>query len=469
MTASSTPPVEADASPLALSPTIVAVATPPGQGGIGIVRLSGHDAPQLAAQLIGRNKPKPLKPRRAHLARAYDEAGELLDEGIALYFPAPHSFTGENVIEFQGHGSPVLLQLIVQRCVQLGAQLAAPGEFSQRSFLNGKLDLAQAEAIADLIESSTELAARAAMRSLQGEFSDSVEAIRRELTALRVFVEASIDFPEEEIDFLEQHDVLGRTRAVQAQFMQLKSNAARGSLLRDAVRIVLIGAPNAGKSSLLNALCRDERAIVSDIAGTTRDVLEQAIQINGYPVLLTDTAGLRDSEDVIEKEGIKRARHALQQADLALLCVDPQTTDDAAVAQLLQQDVPEGLGALVVKTKADLSGHSAGLQNGPHGQELHLSSTTLDGVDALCDWISRMLGVNDFSQGQILARQRHMDALNRAQQHIEAAVQVYEQQQAGELLAEELLLAANALGEITGAMTADDLLGEIFGSFCIGK
>ncbi len=445
--------------------TIVAVASPQGQGGIGIVRLSGDQSYPIAKQLLGRI----LTPRTAHYCSALDKGGDTLDQGIALYFPRPKSFTGEEVVEFQGHGSPVVLQLIVDRCVALGAEHAKPGEFSERAFLNGKLDLAQAEAIADLIESSTELAARAAMRSLQGEFSKSVENIRAQLVALRVFVEASIDFPEEEIDFLEEHDVLGRTKQVYSEFQEIKRQVQRGTLLRDAVRIVLIGEPNAGKSSLLNALCRDDRAIVSDLPGTTRDLLDHAIQIQGFPVVLTDTAGLRENADSIEKEGIRRARKATELADIALLCVDEQQTSEQKLKQMVGQDVPDGLGVLIVRTKADLSQRQIGLSAGAQGPELSLSAVTGEGIDELCDWIAKLLGAEDLSQGQILARQRHLDALNRAERHLLQAMKVYEQQAAGELLAEELLLGANALGEITGKMTSDDLLGEIFGSFCIGK
>ena len=441
--------------------TIVAIATPPGAGGIGIVRLSGDRSLSIASDLSGRT----LKPRYAHFVSIRDARSRIIDQGIGLFFKAPHSFTGEDIVEIQGHGSPVALQMIVDRCLELGAQLARPGEFSERAFLNDKLDLSQAEAIADLIESSTESAARAAMRSLVGEFSSKVHALIDKLVQLRVFVEASIDFPEEEIDFLQEHDVTGRTLAVLEEFNQLKALVRRGTLLRDATRIVLVGPPNAGKSSLLNALCRDDRAIVSDIPGTTRDTLEHAIQLNGYPVLLTDTAGLRENAGSIEQEGIKRARKALTEADLALVCIDSSCTDEAEIEKIIANEVPEALGYCLVLNKADLSG----LNISRTGNRVAISAKSGEGIDILCEWISDMVGYSDHGQGQILARQRHLDALKRAQTHLQRGYDGFVATQAGELLAEDLLLAAQALGEITGRMSADDLLGEIFGSFCIGK
>jgi len=443
------------------TPTIVAIATANGAGGIGIVRLSGPESLHIAQQLSDLE----LTPRYAHFISVRDSKSRVIDQGIGLYFKAPQSFTGEDVIEIQGHGSPVALQMIVDRCLELGAQLARPGEFSERAFLNDKLDLSQAEAIADLIESSTESAARAAMRSLIGEFSQKVHALIEKLVALRVFVEASIDFPEEEIDFLAENDVSGRTLGVLEEFLQLKSLVRRGTLLRDATRIVLVGPPNAGKSSLLNALCRENRAIVSDIPGTTRDTLEHAIQLNGYPVTLTDTAGLRENADVIEREGIKRARKALAEADLALVCIDDSITSEAQITQIIRDEVPDGLGYCVVLNKADL----AGKQVSRDGNRVSISAKSAEGIDLLCDWISDIVGYSEHGQGQILARQRHLDALKRAESHLQRGYNEFLDTGAGELLAEDLHLAAEALGEITGQMSADDLLGEIFGSFCIGK
>lgn len=441
--------------------TIVAIATPPGAGGIGIVRLSGPAALEIGEALCQHK----LEPRYAHFASIYDSQSRIIDQGIALYFRAPHSFTGEEVVEIQGHGSPVVLQMIVDRCLELGAELARPGEFSERAFLNNKLDLSQAEAIADLIESSTESAARAAMRSLIGEFSDRVNQLISKLIELRVFVEASIDFPEEEIDFLAENDVAGRTAAVLEEFHQMKAMVRRGTLLRDAIHIVLVGPPNAGKSSLLNVLCRDERAIVSDIPGTTRDILQHAIQLNGYPVILTDTAGLRENADLIEQEGIRRARQALAEADLALVCVDSAHTEEAQIEKIIAEEVPEGLGYCLVLNKADLSNNPVSRD----ANRISISAKTGEGIDLLCDWISDIVGYSDHSEGQILARQRHLDALKRAEAHLQRGYDTFNQTGAGELLAEDLLLAAEALGEITGKMSADDLLGEIFSSFCIGK
>ena len=441
--------------------TIVAVATPPGQGGVGIVRLSGPLAGKIAEHLVTDR----LKPRIASYAKARDAGGHEIDQGIALYFPGPASFTGDDVFEFQGHGSPVVLQMIVDRCLALGAEMARPGEFSERAFLNGKLDLAQAEAIADLIESHTETAARAALRSLRGDFSKRVHQIVDELTALRVFVEAAIDFPEEEIDFLAENDVSGRTRAVLSTFDQLAQLAHRGTLLRDAVRVVLVGPPNAGKSSLLNALSGDDRAIVSDIPGTTRDVLEQTIQINGLPVVLTDTAGLREGADEIELEGIKRARKALKNAHLAMVCVEDSEVDSKALQSIINNDVSAGLPYAIVRNKADLSHHNISREE----NTLFVSAKYQQGIDLLCDWITEASGFSNRSEGQFLARQRHLDALSRARSHVESGWGVYDKSGAGELLAEELSLAQRALGEITGEFTNDDLLGEIFGSFCIGK
>ncbi len=447
--------------------TIVAIATPAGQGGVGIIRLSGPQAQTIGRSLTDRSSG--FTPRLATYCAVYDADHHELDQGLGLSFPAPHSFTGENVFEFQGHGSPVVMRLLIKRCIELGARMARPGEFSERAFLNDKLDLVQAEAIADLIESQTEAAARAALRSLRGDFSVRIHAITEELIALRVFVEAAIDFPEEEIDFLQEHDVGSRTAALLAQFKNLAAMLRRGALLRDAVRVVLIGPPNAGKSSLLNALSQDDRAIVSNIPGTTRDVLEQSIQIDGLPVILTDTAGLRESRDSIEQEGVKRARLALESADLALICVDDSLVSEATIQQIQTEEVPDNLPYCVVYNKADISGRSMGLEERESGDSVVLSAKTGEGLDDLCLWISHRTGVGDQIEGQVLARQRHIDAFKRAQQHTGNGLKIYQSEQAGELLAEELFLAQKALGEITGEFGCDDLLGEIFNNFCIGK
>lgn len=441
--------------------TIVAIATPSGTGGIGIVRLSGSQALCISKSLCQLT----LTPRHAHFISIYDAQSRLIDQGIGLYFKSPNSFTGEDIVEIQGHGSPIALQMIVNRCVELGAQLAKPGEFSERAFLNDKIDLSQAEAICDLIDSSTNAAARAAMRSLSGQFSEIVNALTKEILHLRVFVESAIDFPEEEIDFLAENDVAGQVQALLLKFSEFKALVRRGTLLRNALRIVLVGPPNAGKSSLLNALCQDDRAIVSDIPGTTRDTLEQSISLNGYPIILTDTAGLRKQANTIEQMGIKRARKALQVADLALVCIDVTTTTEQDIADIIDNEIPQGLGYCVVFNKIDLDNKTPAIS----GNHVHLSAKTEQGIDLLCEWISQVAGYGDHGQGQILARQRHLDALNRAQTHLTRGVQEFTTTGAGELLAEDLNLAAQALGEITGTISADDLLGEIFSSFCVGK
>jgi tRNA modification GTPase len=443
--------------------TIAAVATPPGRGGIGIIRLSGPQTAAIAEQLLGAIPP----PRQATLQAFRDSGGIVLDEGLALYFPAPHSFTGEAVLELHAHGGPVVLDLLLRTVLQLGARPARPGEFSERAFLNDKLDLAQAEAIADLIDSSTEQAVRAASRSLQGEFSRRIDALVNSLVELRTWVEAAIDFPEEEIDFLADGEVQSRLQAVHERLQQVQSQARQGQLLREGMTVVLAGRPNAGKSSLLNALAGRETAIVTPIAGTTRDALREHVQIDGMPLHIIDTAGLRDSSDPIEQEGMRRAWLQIEQADRLLLIVDDRqgmTPEDEEILDRLPHRLPHTL----VFNKIDLTGRSHGIELVDGDTRLQLSARTGQGVDDLRTHLKQTMGYADSASTGFSARRRHLTALQQAGENLQNAGQCL-QAGAGELLAEELRLAQLHLSEITGAFTSDDLLGEIFTGFCIGK
>jgi tRNA modification GTPase len=437
--------------------TIVAAATPPGTGGVGIVRISGEAVEAIAQAMLG-SLPKP---RYATHCTFRNGAGEELDRGIALYFPAPGSFTGEPVLELQGHGGPVVMAMLVDAAVELGARQAEPGEFTQRAFLNDKLDLAQAEAIADLISCGTEQAARAALHSLSGVFSSAVSALAEQLVRLRMHVEAAIDFPEEEIDFLSDAQLAARISQCAEAFDQLRAEARVGRVLRDGYRAVIVGKPNAGKSSLLNRLSGEEAAIVTEVAGTTRDILRETINIDGLAVELVDTAGLREDPDRIEEEGIRRARKALQSADAVLWIQDA----GEALQQDIDEDVPVGAEVIVVRNKIDATGDQPGLAD----DILYVSAKTGAGIDALQDRLRRAAGYKDLGEGAFTARQRHVDALRRAARHFDAGRKALEDAKAGELLAEELRLAQEALGEITGAVSSDDLLGRIFSEFCIGK
>lgn len=441
--------------------TICAVATPPGAGGLGIVRVSGPAVPAVCEALIGRVP----APRLATLASFRAADGSVIDSGIVLYFPAPHSFTGEDVLELQGHGGAYVLRRVLSRVMELGARGARPGEFSERAFLNDKIDLVQAEAIADLIESGTDAAARAAQRSLQGEFSRRVRQLQETLTGLRVFVEAAIDFPDEEIDFLAESDVLERTALAQQELTDLLGSARQGRLLRDGIVLAIVGRPNAGKSSLLNALSGQDSAIVTDIPGTTRDVLREMIDLDGIPVHLADTAGIRETEDLIEAEGVRRAREALSGADIVLLVEDARSPDDDVAGLLLE--APDHATVIRVGNKIDLL--EPGAEPAPAPDRAWISAKTGAGLDSLRARIREAVGASDQAEGNFSARQRHVDALKRAGAHLEAGRREMNQSGSGELLAEELRLAQAALGEITGEMLADDLLGEIFSSFCIGK
>lgn len=440
--------------------TIVAIATAAGTGGIGIVRLSGPQSVQIAAALGIAG----LQSRHARYARFRDAQGEVIDDGIAVWFPAPHSFTGEEVVELQGHGDPVLLRQLVARCIALGARQARAGEFSERAFLNGKLDLAQAEAIADLIAAGDLRAARAARRSLDGVFSRRVDAVSESLTRLRIHVEAAIDFADEPLDTLggaQVREELTRTRALLAQLLR---DAERGRKLRDGLHAVLIGPPNAGKSSLLNALAGSDRAIVTDVAGTTRDTLHEAIQLDGFELTLVDTAGLREGGDAIEREGMRRARAELQRADLALIVVDAR--DPQAARDALGDAIDAVPRRLWIHNKCDLLAVAGPMD----ADAIAVSAVTGQGLEHLHTRL-RELALGDGIEsvdGEFSARTRHVDALHRAEQHADAADLELRYEQL-ELAAEELRLAHEALGEITGKLSADDLLGKIFSSFCIGK
>lgn len=449
--------------------TITAVATAQGRGGVGIVRVSGPLAGTMAQAICQR----PLKPRFAHHGPFYDEQGTALDEGIALYFPGPNSFTGEDVLELQGHGGPVVMDLLLQRCVSLGARLARPGEFSERAFLNDKLDLAQAEAIADLIEASSEQAARNALRSLQGQFSKRVDELTEALIHLRIYVEAAIDFPEEEIDFLADGHVLKQLDAVRERLSTVLKEAGQGALLRDGMNVVIAGRPNAGKSSLLNALAGREAAIVTDIAGTTRDVLREHIHIDGMPLHVIDTAGLRDTDDQVERIGVERALKAIEEADRVLLVVDstaPEAADPFALWPEFLDKRPNPSQVTLIRNKADLSTEEIALQQADDGQvTLSLSAKSTEGLDLLREHLKACMGYQQTAESGFSARRRHIEALHQAQQYLEHGHQQLTLMGAGELLAEDLRMAQQALGEITGAFSSDDLLGRIFSSFCIGK
>ncbi|GGM11213.1 tRNA modification GTPase MnmE [Pseudomonas asuensis] len=449
--------------------TIAAIATATGRGGVGIVRVSGPAVTTIAKAICGRV----LKPRYAHYGPFKDTAGLTLDEGIALFFPGPNSFTGEDVLELQGHGGPVVLDLILKEVIALGARSARPGEFSERAFLNDKLDLAQAEAIADLIEASSEQAARNALRSLQGAFSQRVESLTEQLIQLRIYVEAAIDFPEEEIDFLADGHVLGLLNRVREELAQVEREAGRGALLRDGMTVVIAGRPNAGKSSLLNALAGHEAAIVTDIAGTTRDVLREHIHIDGMPLHVIDTAGLRDTIDRVEQIGVQRALAAIESADRILLVVDstaPEAQDpDALWPEFLSQR-PDEHKVTIIRNKADLSGENIALQETSEGiHTLSLSAMTGEGVDHLREHLKACVGFEQTAESSFSARQRHLEALHAAHNYLEHGHRQLVVNGSGELLAEDLRMAQQALGEITGTFSSDDLLGRIFSSFCIGK
>ena len=455
------------------SDTIVAQATPPGRGGVGIVRVSGPQALKVAEHILR----IPLSPRQATYTDFYNAMGEIIDQGIAIYFKNPHSFTGEDVVEFQGHGGPVIIDMLLEAILAVpNVRLARPGEFSEQAFLNDKLDLAQAEAIADLIDASSQQAAKSALRSLQGEFSEQINTLSEAIIHLRMYVEAAIDFPDEEIDFLSDGKVSNDLTTILEQVGKVRSQAKQGTLLREGMQVVIAGKPNAGKSSLLNALAGRESAIVTDIAGTTRDVLKEHIHINGMPLHIIDTAGLRESPDKVEQIGIARAWEAINQADRVLFVVD-STESDSIDPYLIwpefMQQLPAGMPVTVIRNKVDKTGDEIRLHqiDSAHGAftTIALSASTGDGVEVLKDHLAASIGLDTTTEGQFIARRRHMDAIDTALAHLETGEQQLNDNLAGELLAEELRLAHQALTEITGEFTSDDLLGRIFSSFCIGK
>jgi len=444
--------------------TIAAIATPLGRGGVGIVRVSGAKVPDIAKQVLGCLP----APRYAHYGNFLGAEGQVLDQGIALYFPNPHSFTGEDVLELQGHGGPVILQWLLERVVQLGARLAEPGEFSKQAFLNDKLDLAQAEAIADLIDASSQQAAKSALRSLQGAFSNEVNTLLEQLIQLRIYVEAAIDFPEEEIDFLSDGKVAGELQSILTQLHQVLASAQQGVLLREGMSVVILGRPNAGKSSLLNALSGRESAIVTDIAGTTRDIVKEEIQVDGLPLHILDTAGLRETTDAVEQIGVARAWSALEEADRVLVVVQANESihpeDEAILAKL-----PSHLPLTLIHNKVDLIEKSPGLVELDDKTEIWLSAKHHFGLDLLKDHLKKDMGYQQTAEGVFMARKRHLDALQRALDFVETGQTQLQQFAAGEFLAEDLRQAQQALSEITGQFSSDDLLGRIFTSFCIGK
>jgi len=446
--------------------TIVAVASAPGRGAVGVIRVSGPRVPQIATGILG------VLPaaRQARFSSFLDAHGKSVDEGIALYFPAPASYTGEHVLEIQGHGGALIVDMVLKRLLELGCRMARPGEFSERAFLNGKIDIAQAEAIADLIDAGTTAAARAAVRSLQGEFSARVADLKLRITSLRAYVEAAIDFPDEEIDFLSDTNLRERLASVFAAFESITVAARQGALLREGLTVVIAGKPNAGKSSLLNSLAGDEVAIVTDVPGTTRDVLRQQVHLDGLPLKLVDTAGLRPALDVVEAEGVRRARNEIARADRVLYVVDTGAGENAAEqwAGELEQ-LPAGVPVTLVFNKIDLTGTPARLDDAAQPPRVFISARTGAGLELLRVHLKTSAGYLEAESGAFAARRRHLDALNRARQHVQRAADTLSSTRAFELFAEDLRLAQQALGEITGEFTSDDLLGEIFGSFCIGK
>lgn len=441
--------------------TIAAIATPPGNGGVGIIRISGTKVTEIAQKILNKSP----EARQAIFSSFINEDKTIIDSGICLYFPGPASYTGEDILELQGHGGSVVLDMLLQRVISLGARIANPGEFTERAFLNGKLDLAQAEAVADLIESTTEQSVRSAQKSMQGVFSNQINDIVSELTQLRVYVEAAIDFVDEEIDFLTDGVVEIRIIRLIEKINEIKKTAQQGRLLRDGMTVVLVGKPNAGKSSLLNALAGHEAAIVSDIAGTTRDILRERIQLDGMPLHIIDTAGLRDSDNLIEQEGIRRAHLEIQKADKILLLIDARDQGDEEVLKTLPSDIP----LIKVFNKIDLINGSPRIEKTESAYSCYISVKKDSGMDLLKEHLKESVGYDAAADNVFLARRRHIEAIRVGCELVENALSQLRVNKAGELVAEDLRLAQISFSEITGTVTSDELLGKIFSSFCIGK
>ncbi len=439
--------------------TIAAIATPSGQGGIGIIRLSGSKAPEIAKKISGLCP----APRYAHYGDFNDQHKSTIDRGLTLYFKKPFSFTGEDVIEFHAHGGPVVLDILLKEILQYDVRPARAGEFTERAFLNDKIDLTQAEAIADLIAADSEQAARAAMRSMQGEFSAVIFHLVEALIQLRIYVESALDFPEEEIDFLADDVIAKKLEAVRQKLSAVKKSALQGRLLKEGMTVVIAGKPNAGKSSLLNQLAGQDSAIVTEIAGTTRDILREHIQIDGLPLHIIDTAGLRDSDDVIEQEGVKRARQMIEKADRILFVADIHDED-----KTLLDSLPEDIAVTTIHNKIDTTNRSAEIIE-QQQTDIYLSAKTGDGIELLKQHLKNCMGYQQKTEGQFIARRRHLDAIDMAEKHLDIADKNLHVLKAGELLAEELRYAQQALSSITGEFSSDDLLGRIFSDFCIGK
>ncbi len=445
---------------------IAAIATPPGRGGIGVIRISGNNLQQLTQTLLG----KQPKPRYASLSQFLDADGQVIDQGIALYFPAPNSYTGEDVLELQGHGGPAIMNLLLDQCIASGARLAQPGEFTLRAYLNNKLDLVQAESVADIIEASTTQAARCAIRSLQGHFSTTIDELVSALTTLRILIEATLDFPEEEIDNLQTLQIKDKLNDIQQHLEQVLTSAQQGKLLQEGIKVVLVGQPNVGKSSLLNQLAEDDVAIVTEIPGTTRDTIQQAIKIEGIPLHIIDTAGLRETEDIVEQKGIARTHAAIENADIIIWLIDcSQHISDTKPESLLNLLADKPL--LTIVNKIDLCDEAPRIEEINNNFVIYLSAKTGAGITLLRKKLLDMAGwqSNNAGEGLFMARQRHLAALTAAKNHLECAQTYTQNEYQLELLAEELRLSQDALSAITGRFTADDLLGEIFSHFCIGK